>query len=561
MKGWIKTMLPFFLLAGMYHNGYAQLLDEKTTFTLADTLRGTITPERAWWDVTHYDLDVSFNMNKKSIEGVNTIAFTALSSGDMMQIDLMEPMKIESISFEGKSVPFKKDGSVYILHFKRMFEAGERASIEIAYNGTPQIAKNPPWDGGFIWKTDANGKPWVSVACQGLGASVWYPNKDQQGDEPDSAKMHITIPKELVAISNGGFVGREMHADGTVSYVWKVVNPINNYNFVFYIGDYVRYNETYQGEKGPLDVDLWFLSSDMDKAKEHVLPEVRRMLEAFEYWFGPYPFYADGYKIVEAPHLGMEHQSAIAYGNNFKFGYLGYDLSGTGAGQKWDYIVVHESGHEWFANNISTKDIADMWVHEGITSYSEVLFTEYFYGKKEADAYLQGLRNGIENKSTVIGTYGVNQEGSGDMYPKGAALMHTIRQLMDDDVKFRKMMRGMNADFYHQTVTSAEIEQYISKAAGVDLSKVFDQYLRTIKIPELQYNIVSNKKGDFLVYKWNNVVPGFQMPVRVRIKSNTVWIRPSEIPSRLQIPGADAIDEQNFADPNFYITVTKTDLQ
>lgn len=557
-KSFLFTVITAMLLTV---NTFGQLFDEKNTYTHADTLRGTITPERAWWDVTHYDLDLKFDLDKKSVSGVNTMAFHVMEAGDKMQIDLMKPMEITAITFEGKKVPFKQDGNVYILHFKTPFEAGTNAVIEMEFNGAPPIAKNPPWDGGFIFKTDANGKPWVSVACQGLGASVWYPNKDQQADEPDSARMHITIPKDLVGISNGKFESRNLNEDGTVTYTWHVVNPINNYNLVFYIGDYVRYNEIYKGEKGPLDIDMWFLSYNMDKAKSHVLPDVKRMLEAFEYWFGPYPFYEDGYKIVEAPHLGMEHQSAIAYGNNFKNGYLGYDLSGSDAGMKWDYIVIHESGHEWFANNITTKDIADMWVHEGITSYSEVLFTEYFYGKKDANAYMQGLMKGIENKQPVIGDYGVNSEGSGDMYPKGAALMHTIRQVMDNDEKFRNMLRSMNADFYHQTVTSAEIENYISKWMGRDLSKVFDQYLRTIQVPELEFNTIETSKGDFLIYKWNNVIPGFDMPVKVYVKNAPVWLVPSIMPKKLSIPDLNAVDNTHFADSNFYITVRKSDLR
>ncbi len=554
----LLTALVLLLLAV---NTYGQLFGDKKKYTLADTLLGSNTPERAWWDVTHYDLQLNFDLENKSISGVNTMAFHVLSAGDRMQIDLMEPMDITAVHFNGKKVPFSRDGNVYILQFKEAFAAGEDAEIVMEFSGKPQIARHPPWDGGFIYKTDDQGKPWVSVACQGLGASVWYPNKDQQADEPDSARMHITIPEDLVGISNGKLESKNVNADGTATYTWSVVNPINNYNFVFYIGDYVNYHEIYSGEKGPLSVDLWFLSGNMEKAKQHVLPEVRRMLEAFEYWFGPYPFYEDGYKIVEAPHLGMEHQSAIAYGNEFKNGYLGFDLSGAGVGKRWDYIVIHESGHEWFANNISTKDIADMWVHEGITSYSEVLFTEYYYGKKEANLYMAGLRHGIANKQPVIGDYGVNSEGSDDMYPKGAALMHTIRQVMDDDEKFRKMLRSMNTDFYHQTVTSDTIEKYISKWVGRDLSKVFDQYLRTVQIPELEYNTISTSKGNFLVYKWNNVVPGFDMPVRVFVKNAPIWLVPGPVPKSLPIPELSAVDDDTFADTNFYITVKKADIR
>jgi aminopeptidase N len=302
------------------------------------------------------------------------------------------------------------------------------------------------------------------------------------------------------------------------------------------------------GEKGKLDCSYWVLDYNLVKAKKQFGRDVKPMLKAFEYWFGPYPFYEDGFKLVESSHLGMEHQSATAYGNHFMDGYLGRDLSGTGWGMKWDYIIVHESGHEWFGNNITTKDIADMWVHEGFTMYSEVLFVEYYYGKKAADEYVQGIRRNIGNYQAIIGHYGVNQEGSGDMYNKGANLLHTIRQVIDDDTVFRKILRGLNKEFYHQTVDSKDVEAYFSKQSGKDLSKIFDQYLRTTKIPQLEYKITGNK----LSYRWTNCVPGFEMPVR--LEGSGDWLHPITAWKETTIT-ADKKLNGVVADKNFYVRV------
>ena len=400
--------------------------------------------------------------------------------------------------------------------------AGETLRLVFSYHGTPRAAKNPPWDGGWIWRTDEDGAPWMSVACQGLGASVWYPCKDHQSDEPDSAALHITVPDDLQAIGNGHLRGMVKNDNGTTTWHWAVANPINTYNLIPYIGKYVHFNEVYQGEKGPLALDYWVLRANEAKAREQ-FKQVPLMMKCFEDWLGPYPFYSDGYKLVDAPHLGMEHQSAIAYGNKYLNGYLGMDRSGTGHGLKWDYIIIHESGHEWFGNNITTEDVADMWVHEGLTDYTETIYTECQQGKEAGSDYVIGLRKGIANDRPLIGPYGVNKEGSGDIYNKGANLVHTIRSAMNDDVKFKSMLRAMNRDFFHQVVTSAQIEGFISTHAGRDLSRVFDQYLRTTMIPVLEWRM----KRKRLYYRWSNCVPGFDLPVKISIDGAEHWLKPS----------------------------------
>lgn len=467
-----------------------------------------------------YNISVTPDYNKKTITGSNEIVFKVLKAGNRMQIDLQQPMEITGVLWQNAAVPFNRDGNVYYLDFPSMLAAGKDQSIIVRFQGKPVEAKRPPWDGGWIWKKDDKGRPWMSVACQGLGASVWYPCKDHQSDEPDKgASLSMTVPDSLVAIANGRMREKKLNNDETATYTWFVTNPINNYNIVPYIGKYVTWHEEFNGEKGKLDCDYWVLDYNLDKAKKQ-FAQAPKMLTCFEHWFGPYPFYEDGYKLVESPHLGMEHQSAVAYGNKFQNGYLGTDLSGSGWGTKWDFILVHESGHEWFANNVTTKDIADMWVHEGFTNYSETLFTECEYGKAAGLDYVSGIRNNIENDIPIIGHYGVNQEGSGDMYYKGANTLHNVRQVIDNDELFRQILRGLNKDFYHQTVTSAEVEQYFAAKSKKDLAKIFDQYLRTTQVPALEYYFAPDEKDKSLMrlhFRWTDCIKGFNMPVKLQL--------------------------------------------
>lgn len=535
-------------------------------YTRQDTLRGSITPERAWWDVLKYDIEVTPDYNTKTIQGQTSIRFKVLKEGRTMQIDLQEPLVIDSFFLTSHSPSTKdknwrpeenytitKQGNAWLLDLPLGLKNKSENTIVIFYHGKPREAINPPWDGGWIWKKDDQGYPWMTVACQGLGASAWYPCKDHQSDEPDNgAVLTITVADTLTAVGNGRLTNKKKNDNGTTSWTWEVMNPINNYNIIPYIGKYVTWHDEYKGEEGKLDLDYWVLDYDLEKAKKQFGRDVKPMLGCFENWFGPYPFYEDSYKLVETPHLGMEHQSAVAYGNKFLNGYLGNDLSGTGWGSKWDYIIIHESGHEWFANNITTNDIADMWVHEGFTDYSEVLFVECQYGKKAANEYCQGLRKNIDNDRPVIGIYGVNKEGSGDMYAKGANLIHTIRQVINSDISFKKILRGLNKEFYHRTINSTDVENYISRQSGKDLSKIFDQYLRTIKIPQLEYKI----NGFSFSYRWTNCIKGFKMPVKISSGGIERWIKPEEKWQTQKMP--DWFNERSFSvDKNFYVVVKK----
>ncbi len=529
------------------------LSNAQPIFSKADTLRGTLNENRNWFDILKYDISVTPHFETKSIEGVVRWTAKVVKPARQIQIDLQQPLILDSVVYNHKLLTFDRDNNIALVNFIGKPDINSSISLIIYYHGVPREAVKPPWDGGWIWKKDENGKPWMSVACQGLGASVWYPCKDHQSDEPDNgATLSMTVPDSLIAIGNGRLVST-LSKKGTSTYKWEVKNPINNYTIIPYIGDYVGWKETYKGLKGNLDLSYWVLRSDSLKATQQ-FTQVPQMLKAFEYWFGAYPFYEDGYQLIQAPHLGMEHQSAVAYGNKFMNGYLGRDLSGSGWGKKWDYIIVHESGHEWFANNISTNDIADMWVHEGFTTYSETLFTEYYYGIPAGNDYNFGLRKGIGNRSPVIGSYGVNNEGNGDMYPKGANLLHTIRHSINNDKLFRSILIGLNETFYHKTVNTKDIENYISVQGKFNFDKVFDQYLRTTKIPIFSYTFDKNEK--ILTYQWKNCVVGFDLALNFNYLGSQIALRPIDyVPQKKLFPNEsfDIIEFIKELERNYYI--------
>jgi len=524
-----------------------ELLSEKASFTHQDTLRGTITPEREWWDLTYYHLDVKIAPETKSISGKNTIQYKVLKPHQIIQVDLQEPLVITKVIQNGQELEVKHDGNAHFITLVEEQEKGSIQSIDVFYEGKPKEAKNAPWDGGFSWKEDKNGIPFIATSCQGLGASVWWPNKDHMYDEVDSMLISVNVPKNLTNVSNGRLRSVEKQPDNTVTSHWFVNSPINNYGVNVNIGDYVHFSEVYEGENGPLDMDYYVLRDNLIRAKNH-FKDAPKMMKAFEHWFGPYPFYEDGFKLVEVPYLGMEHQSSVTYGNQYKKGYLGNDLSGTGWGLKFDFIIIHESGHEWFANNITYKDIADMWIHESFTNYSESLFVEYYYGKEAGAEYVIGTRMGIRNNRPIIGYYNVNKEGSGDMYSKGGNMLHTLRQLIEDDEKWRQILRGLNKTFYHQTVTTQQIEDYISQQSGIDLTEFFNQYLRDIRIPTLEYAIENNE----LKYRWTEIVDKFDMPIQVTIDEKEQWLFPNAEWKTMPIEGTSI-----EVDPDFYVEVKK----
>ncbi len=492
-------------------------------FTKQDSIRGSITPERAWWDVQHYDLDVTIDIDQKKISGKNTISYTVLAQEQVMQIDLQEPMLLTKAVQDGKVLKVLREGDFhYILLVKDQIE-GQKERITLHFSGKPRIAKNAPWDGGIVFSNDNNGNPFIATANQGIGSSVWWPCKDHPSDEPDKGvNISITTPKDLMDVSNGRLIA----VDSTLftkTWHWKVIKPINIYGININIGDYSHFSDNYEGEKGPLTMDYFVLKEDLAKAKEH-FKQAPKMMEAFEHWFGPYPFYEDGFKLVQAPYLGMEHQSSVTYGNKFQNGYLGRDLSQSGWGLKFDFIIVHEAGHEWFANNISVNDVADLWIHEGFTAYSENLYLDYHFGKEASAAYVIGTRKKIANDRPIIGPYGVDTNGSNDMYYKGANILHTLRQLLEDDEKWRMILRKMNSEFYHQVISSKDIEDFLSRETSKDLSAFFNQYLRTADIPKIEYKI----EDKIINFRYINVVEDFDMPVIMSINDAEQWVFPTK---------------------------------
>ena len=536
---WCFVVLPFTTA-----DAQAQ---QAPVFTHADTIRGSNTPERAWWDAIFYDLHVKVNPADSSIAGYNTITYRILKPAKEMQIDLQLPLVVDSIVQDGIELSARRDGNAFFVRLLSPQRIGVRKNISVYYHGKPIVAERAPWDGGFVWTRDSLARPWIATAVEGTGASAWWPNKDNYSDEPDSQRVAITVPDSLIDVSNGRLRSTKSNADGTTTYEWFVSNPINNYDVAVNAAHYAHFSDVYEGERGKLTLDFYPLDIHLDTARKQ-FQQVKPMLQCFETWFGPFPWYEDGYKLVETSHLGMEHQSAVAYGNHYQNGYLGRDRSATGHGLLWDFIIIHESAHEWWGNSITMKDAADMWIHEGFATYAEGLFTECQQGKKAGAEYTIGQRKTIRNDEPLVGVYGLNHEGSSDMYNKGANMLHTIRQLVDDDARWRGILRGLNKTYWHQTVSGKQIEDYISRQSGLDLTKVFDQYLRTTKVPVLEYKL----EGPQLSYRWSNVVRGLAMPVKVTTSPGKfTWIEPTE---NWKVTAVKLNRPEDFrVDDNFYV--------
>ena len=518
------------------------IINDINNFTRQDTLRGSITKERIWWDLTYYHLDISVDPINRTIKGSNEISYTVLEPYSEIQIDLQNPLVLTKAEQDDENLEIRHDGNAHFIKLKKKQIRGAKNKIKVFYEGKPKTAFRAPWDGGISWTKDKNGNHFIASSCQGLGASVWWPNKDHMYDEVEGMLMSVNVPKGLFNVSNGRLIKIE-EKENSNTYHWEVKNPINNYGVNINIGDYVNFSEIYKGESGDLDMDYYVLRDNLEIAKIHFKDAIKSM-EAFEHWFGPYPFYEDSFKLVEAPYLGMEHQSSVTYGNKFKQGYLGKDLSGSGWGLMFDYIIIHETGHEWFANNITYKDIADMWIHESFTTYSENLFLDFHFGKKASSEYVIGKRKRIRNIKPIIGIYNVNKSGSGDMYDKGSNILHTLRQIANDDEKWRQVLRGLNREFFHQTVTTTQVENYISKKMKMDLKPFFDQYLRDIRIPVLEHYMDNEK----LFFKWNNVIDGFNMPLKIILKSGNKIIYPTKQWKSIKIKDSFKIDNNYYVD-------------
>ena len=538
-------MHKLILLAAFLIISWPNARSQELHFTRKDTRRGAVTPERSWWDLKYYHLDIAVEPSDSTINGSNTIVYEVVTPGRIMQIDLQPPLRLLTAEQSGRKLKIVHDVNAHFIYMSEDQKPGSVRTVVVTYGGKPHVAVRPPWQGGITWKKDNDDLPFIASSCQGDGASLWWPCKDHMYDEPDSMLISVNVPGKLVDVSNGRLRKIEKLKNGTKTYHWFVSNPINNYGVNINIGNYKHFREKYKGEKGTLDCDFWVLKGNLAKARVH-FKQALLMLRAFEYWFGPYPFYEDSYKLVEAPYLGMEHQSSITYGNGYQNGYLGRDQSGTGWGDTWDFIIIHESGHEWFGNSITYRDIADMWIHESFINYSESLFVEYYNGKEAGAEYVRGTRRSIRNDRPITGLYDVNYSGSGDMYSKGGNMLHTLRQVIDDDNRWREILRGLNRDFYHQVVDGSQIENYISEKTGINLKPFFDQYLRDVRIPVFEYYVDGNE----LTFRWNNCVQEFDMPLKIWVDGTAMTVKPSTRFSTVKLaPGKPVIT----VDKDYYV--------
>ena len=513
----------------------------------AQTIKENIPPgtlqERSWWNLLHYEIDITPNSNNKSIKGSNTITLRALRPGNTIRIDLVNTMKISSVKWENVELNADSVANGWLIHFPRTLNADETAKIVIQFEGQPTEAVKPPFgQGGWIWTKDKLGRPWYSLACEGSGAMVWLPCKNTLYDEPDNGiSFSITVPDTLVAVANGRLV-KTTRAGQVITYVWKLISPINGYNICPSVGKYVGWHEDYKGAKGPLDCDYWVLDYNQPKAKKH-FKAVGSLLACFEKWLGPYPFYEDSYKVIESPMAGMEHQSGIAYGNGFQDGYSGKNISGTPWSDRWDFILVHESGHEWFGNSLTSASYIDGWIHEGFTKYLEVIYTDEWFGTRAGNEYAAGIAKRIKNDAPVLGG------NTSDQYYKSSAMLHIIRQITGDTI-FRKMLHNLQREFYHSTINTAQVLNSMNKTSGKNFSLLFRQYLETTQVPVLEYKF----EGAGLKYRWSNCIAAFDMPVRIAVNNGTPFlINPSTNWKTLTVKNATA--HTLTADPAFYIQI------
>lgn len=530
------------------------LFPSNEKFTEADTLRGGLNKDRSCFDVHYYHLDIKVDPDSQFISGSNTIGFKAVHSFKRMQLDLFQNMDLKFVMHGKDTLEFVRYLNAFYVYFAQNPRKDSMYEIKVYYEGKPTVAKHAPWDGGFVWKKDSNGKHWVGVACEGFGASSWWPNKDHLSDEPDSMLISVTVPVGLMNVSNGQLVGVQAPAKGWKQYDWKVTYPINNYNVTVNIADYYHFSDTFQNESGTHPIDYYVLPGNKEKAQKQ-FEQVKPMLRCYEEYLGEYPFWRDGYKLVETPYLGMEHQSAIAYGNEYKTGYAGSDYSRIGL--DFDYIIIHETGHEWWGNVVSAADIADLWIHEGFCTYSEAIYVECMYDYQTALDYINAKKPGVRNKKPILGVHGVNNEGSGDMYNKGMLILNTLRSLVEDDELWWNTIRGLVKEFGYKTTSTEEVVIFLSEKLDKDLHDFFEQYLAYPNIPVLEYKLDRSKKSAELFYRWKADVAAFDMPIIVRFGEEEKWIFPKTGEwQSLEIP-LKKKEKFSVAEELFYVEVNE----
>lgn len=520
--------------------------------TESDSLRGSLRPERTCFDVHYYDLNINIDTLKRAISGTSSVYFNVVEETSRIQLDLFEDMKITKITRNNESLNYRRKFDAVFIEFSEKLAKGSKDVVTVHYEGNPRIAKYPPWDGGFSWTQDGKGKAWVGVSCEEIGASLWWPTKEDLGDEPDSMRMHFNVPSDLYCVSNGQEENKNVLTNGTTTYNWFVSYPINNYNVTLNIADYVHFSDIYTSHDGSkLDLDYYVLKENEEAARKQ-FEQVKPMLSCYETYLGKYPFWRDGYALVETSYLGMEHQGAIAYGNKYKTGYLGMDRSGTKL--DFDYIIIHETGHEWWGNSVSCKDLADMWIHESFCTYSEAIYVECLYGKEVAEVYVNALKNTVVNQEPIAGTYGINRPGHGDMYVKGMLFLNTLRNVVNNDDLWWAMIKNMSDTTFKYTTTDYKsVVAYFNEESGMDLSGMFNQYVKKPGIPCLEYKRKEKRNGKVEIkYRWNTPdnKGDFQMPVEVLFEGNRQRLNASKkwqkVKFKKEKDGDFVVDKQKF---------------
>lgn len=513
--------------------------------TEADILRGAYGPYRANNDLLFYHLDVRVDPEKKYLSGKNTIRFKMLKDDTRIQLDLYPNLNVDKILLGSTPLHYERKFGAVFVDFPETLHAGHQYSIDFYYSGYPSSTGR---FGAVAFRTDAAGNPWITTACEGIGASVWWPDKDQWKDEVQNMQISISIPNDLVDVSNGRFMGKTDLGDGYTRWDWFVHYPINNYDVSMNIGKYEHFSD----RLGDLTLDFYALPQDLDKAKTQ-FAQAKGMLEAYQHYFGEYPFKKDGYKLIEVPYSGMEHQSAVTYGNHFTNGYLGRDWTGVGISPKFDFIIIHESGHEWFGNSITAADTADEWIHEGWTTYLESLYVEYMYGKADALKYLNGYKSKVRNQTPIVAERGSDREPPQDMYFKGALFINTLRSVVDNDTRWWALLHDFYQHFKYQNILTEDVEQYFDQKTGMNLTPIFNQYLRHTAIPDLE--LAFNDADGTVSYRWKVDEPNFAMPVRVGTKDHWQVIHPTTEWQKMKTPLKK--DEFEVATDLYYVNVDK----
>jgi aminopeptidase N len=513
--------------------------------TRADILRGAYGQYRANNDLLFYHLDVRVDPEKKFISGKNTIRFKMLKDDTRIQLDLQQPLNVDKILFGTTELKYEREFGAVFVDFPETLHAGRVYSIDFYYSGNPLETGR---FGGIAFRKDPAGRPWINTACEGIGASIWWPNKDQWRDEVESMQISVSIPNDLVDVSNGKFMGKTDLGDGYTRWDWLVHYPINNYDVALNIGKYEHFSD----KLGDLSLDFYALPEDLDKAKKQ-FSQAKGMLQAFQHYFGEYPFKKDGYKLIEVPYAGMEHQSAVAYGNHFANGYLERDWTGVGISLRFDFIIIHESGHEWFGNSITAADPSDMWIHEGWTTYLECLYVEYMYGHDDYLKYVNAYKTKVKNAKPIIAERGINAEPPQDQYFKGALFLNTLRSVINDDPRWFKLIHDLYQHFKYKNIMTEDIVAFFNQKTGKDFTPIFNQYLRHTAIPTLELKF--NAEEGTVAYRWKVDEPGFAMPVRVGKKDNWQLIQATTDWQTMKTPLAK--DEFDGATDLYYINVDK----